>query len=129
MSKYSINFEKVLREPARKVFENDGVIEVFDSLRTAMEKITAGRLDITREIGYLSELGQEWRFRLKNTAMPSAATTLFRAHVPLSGPTYLDLGGQNMERCESPAAVAEALERFLEQPEIQSTIAYLGKAY
>jgi hypothetical protein len=126
MTDYKDQFLKALVGP--EDFPNKSFLDVLDSAREAVQTFTSGEVNLTRERGFVTNLGQEWRFRLTpkgEGAFP--VTTLFRAHVPLRGSIYLDLGEENMIECLTPDDASKALQNFFKDQNIRETLLLLKK--
>src|SRR5207249_4284966 len=90
----------------------------------AVSKFTQGKVRITREPGFLVNVGQEYRMVLQSAA-GGPAHPMFRVYIPLTGyPVNLDLHQEGLQECPTQQDLEAALEEFLRDPNVQAQIEY-----
>ena len=86
------------------------------------EAHTNTRIECFLERGYLVNMGQEWRVKIRATRR-SYEQILLRAYISSSGyPIMIDLYEEDMIECKTPLSLRKRLKEFLQQPSTSDLI-------
>jgi hypothetical protein len=97
-------------------------LDVLEQFRQAIEMYWSTQLTCKVVLGYPTNFGQEYRVVI-SAQRTGSEYTLLRAYIPLFGqPIKLDLYNFQMVDCGDAAAMKNALEAFLDKPEVRSAI-------
>ena len=92
--------------------------DVAQGICEALSKDKSAQLDVELEPGFMTNLGQQYRLRLRIPAR-KWEETLLRAYIPSGGfPVSLDLGDEQPEACDDKSQLDESILRFMNRPEI-----------
>ncbi len=115
--------------------QKPGFREAYDTLRGIADGIrktlSAGKkkgVVVDLEPGYATNLGQQFRVRLRVPAR-GWDQNLFRAYIPPDGfPISLDLDGEQPVTCPDAASLEQAVLDFLRKPEIDGRLTVLRES-
>ena len=92
-------------------------LEILNVFCQGIGEYTANKVECTVEKGFLVNIGQEWRVKVKSSATLPYEQILFRAYIPAGGyPITLDLYDESTIECRDGKSLKKRLNDFLKRP-------------
>lgn len=96
--------------------------EIADGIQQVVSNGKSGQLEVSLEPGHVTNIGQQFRLRLRVPAR-KWEETLLRAYVPSGGfPVKLDLGKEDLVPTGNATELQQTVLDFLKTPEIDSRL-------